>query len=195
MIGNSRIGNWCQIARFGQVVVAILMLGSVVTIADAALAQTQQPLTCPQELDSLASLLVRDLPSYANRELRSTIALDRAVPRSAVVLIAGQTEFEPLPLDAGADPPPATADPYQVFITTLERQYINDRAIEVQQYHWLFLTRSASGWRLVMMFTRYGSTQPNQPPSPPRETSQGAMARAVTTWLRDCRAGVIENEN
>ncbi len=146
--------------------------------------------TCPSDVEPLTELLIRDLPSYANRQLRSVIPLDRTLKPSRII-IAGRPEFAPLPLAPGQPAPSQDADPAQVFISTLERQYVNDRAVEIQQYHWLFLTRSPSGWRLAFMFTRTGSATPGTSPTPPRDSSDGAIAQAIKTWLRDCRAGLV----
>ncbi|MCS6813233.1 MAG: hypothetical protein NZ772_06640 [Cyanobacteria bacterium] len=147
--------------------------------------------TCPTDVETLVALLIRDLPSYANRQTRSSVPLRSALNPASHMIVAGRPEFEPLPLKPGESPPSRDADPTQVFISTLERQYAGDRAFDLQQYHWLFLTRSAGGWRLVFMFTRTASPTPNTPPTPPRDSSDGAIARAIRTWLRDCRAGVI----
>jgi hypothetical protein len=81
--------------------------------------------------------------------------------------------------------------PLQVFLTTLERQYLGGKAIESQHYHWLFLTQTPDGWRLAMMFSQIGSSLPGRSPTPPRESSNGIIGQAVNTWLRDCRAGAI----
>ena len=79
----------------------------------------------------------------------------------------------------------------QVFFTTLERQYTARKAVQLQQFHWLFLTKSESGWRKVMMFTQTGYYPVNkQPPSPPRDSSNGVIGQAVDTWLQDCRAAI-----
>ncbi len=153
--------------------------------------QARQQNTCPTEVEPLTALLVRDLPSYANRQIRSAIPLDRTLKRTSVVIIAGRPEFEPLPLAPGQPAPSRSSDPAQVFISTLERQYLNDRPLETQQYHWLFLTRSTNGWRLAIMFTRTGSITPGVAPTPPRDSSNGAIAQAIKRWLRDCRAGLI----
>lgn len=149
--------------------------------------------SCPTDVETLVALLIRDLPSYANRQTRSSVPLRSALKPPSHMIIAGRPEFEPLPLKPGELPPSRDADPTQVFISTLERQYAGDRVFDLQQHHWLFLTRSSSGWRLVFMFTRTASATPNTPPTPPRDSSDGAIAQAIKTWLRDCRAGVIRS--
>jgi hypothetical protein len=151
--------------------------------------------SCPANIESLITLLVRDLPSYANRVIQRSRDIDRSVETYSYVLVAGNPEFEPLPLGPGRSAPLASEDtlepPQQVFLTTLERQYQDNKAITLQHYHWLFLTQTPGGWRLAMMFTRLGSVAEGRPPLPPRETSDGVIGQAVKTWLRDCRAGVI----
>jgi hypothetical protein len=56
------------------------------------------------------------------------------------------------------------------------------------------LTQTATGWRLAMMFSRIGSYPAKNPPSPPRDSSNGVVGQAVRAWLRDCRAGSIINQ-
>ena len=151
--------------------------------------------TCPADVETLTSQLIRDLPSYANRVIQRSRRLNRTVDSFSYVLVAGKPEFAPLSLGPGqysfaasvADVEP----PKQVFITTLERQYLGGKAIESQHYHWLFLTQTPGGWRLALMFSRIGSSSPGRSPTPPRESSKGVIGQAVTIWLRDCRAGAI----
>ncbi len=151
---------------------------------------------CPADVKTLTSLLLRDLPNYANRVLRRARRLDRATVDSfSYVIVAGNPEFEPLILGPGEYTPSISASdlelPYQLFFTTLERQYVRGKAIESQHYHWLFLTQTPQGWRLAMMFSRIGSYLPERSPTPPRESSNGVVGQAVNIWLRDCRAGAI----
>ena len=151
--------------------------------------------TCPADVETLTSQLIRDLPSYANRVIQRSRRLNRTVDSFSYVLVAGKPEFVPLSLGPGQYSSAASvADvepPKQVFITTLERQYLGGKAIESQHYHWLFLTQTPSGWRLALMFSRIGSSSPGRSPTPPRESSKGVIGQAVTIWLRDCRAGAI----
>ncbi len=150
---------------------------------------------CPADVKTLTSWLLKDLPSYANRVLRQARRLDRKNNGASYVVLAGNPEFEPLTLGPGQYNPPTSATdlepPQQVFLTTLERQYITGKAIESQHYHWLFLTQTPEGWRLAMMFSQIGSSLPERAPTPPRESSNGVIGQAVTIWLRDCRAGGI----
>ena len=156
---------------------------------------SQNNSNCPADLETLTALLLRDLPSYANRVIQRTRLLDQSVDLYSYIIIAGQAEFEPLSLGPGQyTPVPPTADlepPQQVFFTTLERRYGDEKAYLVQNYHWLFLTRTPGGWRLAMAFSRLGSTDEKRPPLPPIETSDGVIGQAVELWLRDCRAGEI----
>ncbi|HAJ57974.1 MAG TPA: hypothetical protein DCP31_00835 [Cyanobacteria bacterium UBA8543] len=157
--------------------------------------QLSQSLKCPADVKTLTSMLIKDLPSYANRVLRQARRLDRKNNSASYVVLAGNPEFEPLTLGPGLyNPTTPGADlepPQQVFLTTLERQYIGGKAIESQHYHWLFLTQTPEGWRLAMMFSQIGSFLPGRAPTPPRESSNGVIGQAVTIWLRDCRAGGI----
>ncbi|MBW4493244.1 MAG: hypothetical protein KME26_09195 [Oscillatoria princeps RMCB-10] len=157
---------------------------------------------CPKDLETLIQPLLRDLPSYANRVIQRS-RLRGLNYESSYVLLAGRPEFEPLPLGPGRSEPAISSpsgekpagrsedDPRQVFITTLERNYSSGQAVQLQHYHWLFLTKTESGWRLAMMFSRLGTYPAGNPPLPPRDNSNGAIAQAISTWLRDCRAGTV----
>jgi hypothetical protein len=152
------------------------------------------PQTCPNDLETLVSLLLRDLPSYANRVTQRSFHLDQLSDRPGVVIIAGQPDYAPLTLGPGAyTPSDSTDEPRQVFFTTLERQYVSDTSISLQTYHWLFLTQSQDRWRLVLLFSSTGDYPAERPPSPPEDTSQGAIAQAIRLWLRDCAAGAVES--
>ncbi|MEM9543035.1 MAG: hypothetical protein AAGA60_26530 [Cyanobacteria bacterium P01_E01_bin.42] len=147
-------------------------------------------IACPRDLQTrdlqtVVGLLLEDLPGYANRVIRRSRALGG--DRETYIITAGRPEFEPLPL--GSTRPVLTSPdaPKQVFFTTLEQSFEEDRAIARENYHWLFLAPTEDGWRMATIFTRYGSSQKDRPPSPPRETSNGAIGQAVRLWLRDCR--------
>jgi hypothetical protein len=145
-----------------------------------------------QDLETLTTNLMRDLPSYSNRITQRSRRLSRKVDVFSYMLVAGRPEFTPLKVDNIDVPENSAEGVEQVFFTTLERQYTKDKPIELQQYHRLFLTKSASGWRMIMMLTQTGSYPAKNIPSPPRETSRGNVAQAVETWLRDCRADSIK---
>lgn len=152
---------------------------------------------CPSDLDSLLPMLLRDIPSYANR------VSQRAYPNNfriqdtpgyvtpGYVLLATLPEFEPLPLASREYTPLQEDDTTQLFFTTLERQYVPGQSVQLQHYHWLFLTQTAQGWRLVLMFSRVGDIPANEPPTPPYDSSQGVIAQAIRLWLRDCQAGSV----
>ncbi|AVZ29455.1 hypothetical protein BMF81_00060 [Nodularia spumigena UHCC 0039] len=151
--------------------------------------------TCSeQSLELLTIQLLQDLPSYANRVTQRARRRSRSSNIYSYVLLAGKPEFQPLPINSAgynANGQKSTATGVeQVFFTTLERQYIAGKIVESQQFHWLLLTKSKTGWRLVMMFTQIaGDSQ--QVISPPRDSSKGVIAQAVKTWLRDCQAGSV----
>lgn len=151
---------------------------------------------CPNDLDKLITLLIRDLPAYANRTSQRAFNSERSVNPLSYVIIAGKPEAASLSLGPGEYLPTASAtDPSlrQMFITTLRRSYTADRSIELQEYHWLFLTQAQDGWRMAMMFSQIGTYPAGQPPSPPRESTEGSIGQAVNLWLRDCRAGRVKN--
>lgn len=152
--------------------------------------------SCPKDVETLAALLIRDLPNYANRAIQRDRSRTKTSGFPISVILAGHPEFNPLSLGPGpytpSGNPTSTANPRQVFLTTLERDYTTNKAIELQQYHWLFLTQTLDGWRLVTMFSQLGSYPPRgTPPSPPQESSNSFIGQAVRTWLADCRAGEV----
>jgi hypothetical protein len=150
-------------------------------------------LCAEQNLEALTTQLLQDLPNYANRATQRARRLKRSGDVYSYMLVAGKPEFTPLPLNSEE----YTADTSknsgveQVFFTTLVRQYIGKKAVESQEFHWLLLTKTKSGWRVVMMFSQTGADSPGQPLSPPRDSSNGAIAQGVKTWLRDCQAGSV----
>ncbi len=142
---------------------------------------------CRERVEDLTVRLLQDLPNYANRVVQRTQKLNRQAGTQNYIIIAGKADFEPLDLPKLPYNPGESLSPKQIFFTVLERQYIKNRPIEIKTYHWLFLTQTNSGWHLVSLFSRFGNTSDN-PPTPPQETSDGIIGRAIQTWLRDCRA-------
>lgn len=145
---------------------------------------------CPTTIEPLAKLLVRDLPSYANRAaLKNGTRFQ--VPEMSQVIIASQANLEPLKLPGIQQ----ISDPnlHQLFITTLERQTFNQTTSKLQQYHWLFLVQTREGWKLSQSFTRISPYPLVSRITPPRESSQSITAQAIKIWLRDCQAGAIRS--
>ncbi|MGV0104898.1 hypothetical protein [Nostoc sp. DSM 114167] len=148
-----------------------------------------------QNLETLTIQLLQKLPSYTNRASQRARRLSRSSQVYSYMLVAGRPEFNPLPLNLeeySADVSKSAASGVkQVFFTTLERQYIDRKVVELQEFHWLLLTNTKSGWQLVMMFSQAGSYSQQQPLSPPRDSSNGTVAQGVKAWLRDCEAGSL----
>ncbi|MBU7582668.1 MAG: hypothetical protein KAF91_07110 [Nostoc sp. TH1S01] len=148
-----------------------------------------------KNLETLTTQLLRDLPSYANRAGQRARRRTRSSDLFSYMVLAGRPEFKPLPLNPVGDhlneQKISNTKVEQVFFTTLERQYIDNQAIELQEFHWLFLTKNQSGWYLVMMLTQTGSSTNKQPPTPPRDSSNGIVAQGIKAWLRDCQAGSL----
>ncbi len=142
---------------------------------------------CPADLETLVDLLLQDLPSYANRVIvRSHFSPNTNTPPGYAlpqIILAGRPEFEPLPLNF-EDALPENAS--QVFITTLERQYRGGKRVEIQQYHWLFLTKTENGWELAKLVSRFGTAADIHPLL--SQDSESEIAEAIRLWLRDCRA-------
>lgn len=149
-----------------------------------------------QTIENLITPLLRDLPSYTNRANQRARRLRRKTDVYTYMVLAGKPDFTPLPFNPGVNTTDAAKSSDekvdQVFFTTLERQYISGRSVQLQEFHWLFLTKSNTGWRMVTMFSQIGSYPVTKnPPTPPRNSSNGTVAQGINAWLRDCRAGSI----
>ena len=168
-------------------------------------------IVCPGDISDLVPLLLRDLPSYANRVSTRAQVLERSFnPRGVVIAAAQAVEDEggsmstvanallstteegtPISFDQTLD----THHLIPLFFTTLERQYVDDQAVRLQHYHWAFLSQTTKQedpqWHLALMFSRLGDYPAEQPVAPPRESRQGSIGQALQLWLRDCNAGSI----
>ncbi|WP_013322541.1 hypothetical protein [Gloeothece verrucosa] len=172
----------------------VLGLPAKQTQVQVAPTPTKRTSRCPSDLQTLTDMLLKDIPSYANRVMQRARQIDKNIS-STYVLVAGRPEFEPLPLTQGPSQyaPVFPNSTQQVFFTTLERQYSHNKPVQMQLYHWLFLTLTDQGWQLNTVFTRIGSSVAGQPPLPPRESRDGIIGQAVTLWLRDCEQGFIQD--
>jgi hypothetical protein len=150
--------------------------------------------SCPNKIEELATQMLQDLPNYTNRVMQRSrsIVEDKKLINQRYVIVAGKAEFQPLTLNNSEYTPETTDSSQQVFFTTLEREYRRDRVLETQNYHWLFLARTKNDWQVVMMYSRFG-TGSNIVAMPPQDTTNGAVATAVSLWLKDCRAGVVRS--
>ncbi len=147
--------------------------------------------TCPDNLEQLTNLLVRDLPSYANRPIQKRRKLTDSVYSS--ILAASKPDFRSIEISSREYPPhfPQSA-PTQVFITTLERQYTGIKAAELQQFHWLFMVKTQMGWRLANMYSRTGAGGAESLNTPPIESSKTSIGEAIRLWLDNCHLGKVK---
>jgi hypothetical protein len=136
-------------------------------------------------------LLLRDLPSYANRVNQRAYTNFRTADVPGYTILADHLEYAPLSLNSEGTLPSLEDQPTQVFFTTLERQYVSGKPVSLQHYHRLFLVETQDGWQLSLMFSTLGDYPADQPPTPPQDTSQGVIAQAIRLWLRDCWAGSV----
>lgn len=157
--------------------------------------RTEKTSCSNQDLSTLTTKLLRDLPSYFNRATQRARRMERSVEAYSYMLVAGKPNFQPLPLKSWGNETDksihGTKGVEQVFFTTLERQYVKGKAVQLQGFHWLFLTKTESGWRMSMMYSQIGSYPKQKPPTPPRESSNTALGQGIKTWLRDCRADSV----
>jgi hypothetical protein len=161
-----------------------------------ASAPIRPAIQCPADLTTLTPLLLRDLPSYANRVSQRAYTNFRTADLPGYVILADRPEYKPLSLNPeslnSATASPNDEDqPAQIFFTTLERQYVSGKPVSLQHYHRVFLVETEKGWQLALMFSTIGNYPADQPPTPPQDTSQGVIAQAIRLWLRDCRAGSV----
>jgi hypothetical protein len=167
---SQSIGTWCDL---------------VVPIVASA------PNTCPAKLESLSNILVRDLPSYANRLIQQRRKRTDEVYSSIVT--ASVPELKPIEIVSREYPPyfPQSA-PTQVFISTLERQYTGIKSAPLQQFYWLFIAKTQLGWRLVSIYSRTGGfPRVNAAITPPIESSRTIVGEAIRIWLHDCHLGKV----
>ncbi|HEY9660034.1 MAG TPA: hypothetical protein V6C65_16375 [Allocoleopsis sp.] len=169
--------------------------GDRIARREAASDSAPRRTVCPSDLDELVPLMLRDLPSYANRVSQRAYTTDIRNGNNNIpgyVLLAGRPEYEPLQIASRGYIPFAPNDTSQVFFTTLERQYTEGKSVNLQNFHWVFLTHTDTGWRFVISFSALNDDPANQPPTPPQDSSQGVIAQAIRLWLRDCAAGSID---
>ncbi|CAN1209658.1 hypothetical protein TUMEXPCC7403_05500 [Tumidithrix helvetica PCC 7403] len=145
-------------------------LGTGVGILSALPPAIAQPVAkiCPSELKTLSEAIAKDLPSYLTRTY-TRLGFKRQI------LTVSLPELEPLPLAKDRIPSPQD-DPQQVFFSVLEK--LAGKAETSQRAYWLFISTTKQGWRLSMAFTRIGN-------APPEDVSDGAIANAVSTWLKE----------
>lgn len=157
----------------------------------ALLSQTP-PVSCPQNLAQLTEKLLKDLPGYANRVIQRSRLL-RDSPYTSYIILAGQPEFEPLPLKSQQYQPFFADDTQQVFFTTLERHYRTRQGVTYQSYHWLFLTKIDNKWQLVKVISQLASLNEDDIPLPPKDSTDGAIGQGIRLWLRDCNVSGLKN--
>ncbi len=147
---------------------------------------------CPATLPSLTTLLIRDLPSYANRATQRRRQLKD--PNYSSYILAGQPSLIPIDItNPEYSPVFPQSPPQQLFISTLEQQFKDRKVTDVQRFHWLFLTYSDRGsWHLALMYSGLGKKNADALLPPPTDSSQTPLGEAVEIWLHDCRTGQIK---
>ena len=159
----------------------------------------QKHLQCPQELSELAQLMTNDISDYANRVIQKSSIYSHPLDfLPTYIITTSPAEIKPLPLNQSqftSEIEITPEDAQQIFFTSLERQYPNNKTmIETQNYHWLIMTLTHEGWNLAMAFTKFG--YPRQDKiivSPPHDTTYGIIGQAVSLWLKDCRSGTLKS--
>lgn len=170
------------------------LLGAKILAAQSAKIEKSDR-QCPQELVDLANLMTSNISNYGNRVIqKSSVYSHKLDFLPTYIVTASEAEIKAV---SGNRFTSATNDipdnVPQIFFTTLERQYPNkQRMIEAQNYHWLILTQTDSGWKLVMALTRFGYPQGDKwVISPPRDTTNSVIGQAVNLWLKDCQYGTL----
>ena len=131
-------------------------------------AKAENTRICPDSFQDLAASLSQDLPDYLNRTYTRLGIQEKAT-------FASFPDINPLPLAAGNSDKNLPV-PHQLFISILTGR-IGQPKTQAQPY-WLFIAKTKNGWRFAMAFTKIGA-------SPPTNISDGAIANATSTWLRD----------
>lgn len=132
--------------------------------------------------------LLADLPSYSNRVVQRARKLDSPADTFTNVLEAGAADFRPLPLRNQQFTPQAENTTEQVFFATLDRRYINDKAVTLEQHHWLFVTPSPVGWSMVHLLSATNPEDNGAIAIPPRISTNGSIGQGIQLWLRDYNA-------
>jgi hypothetical protein len=148
-----------------------LELGQTRAQATETAIPTIQPLkkntVCPTEFSQLSQNLSADLREYLNR----TYSRNR-IKRQAIAI--SFPELQPLAIaDQNSE---SKNQVKQLFLTV--RSHSPGSLINSDTAYWLFLVETKNGWRLAMAFQRVGNATPE-------DVSNGAIADAVKTWLRD----------
>ena len=170
----------------------LVTVGCLSQLSEVYSQNTPQSTSCPSDLKRLTELMLKDLPSYANRVIQRERIRNRPFPPSLYILVAGKPEFEPLPLTNLQYQPVVEDTAQQVFFTTLERQYGEKNLVNLETYYWLFLTQTEKGWQAVILFSRLASLNDRNLPLPPKDASNGPIGQGIRLWLRDCRAGAVK---
>ena len=144
-----------------------LGLGVTQSLAQTATQPIKKPTVCPTQFSQLSQDLATDLREYLNR----TYSRNR-IKRQAIAV--SFPELQPLAI---ADQNSASHNQVkQLFLTV--RSHSPGSLINSDTAYWLFLVETKYGWRLAMAFQRVGNATPE-------DVSNGAIADAVKTWLRD----------
>lgn len=176
---------------------AIALVGMMgILINQPVKAELSDQKACSQPLDTLIPPLLADLPSYTNRVGQRAQIFDFEIPLDTYILIAGNADFDPLPLPLPQQQwqPTVTNTTEQVFFTTLEREYTDQRAIERQNFYWAFFVQTQRGWQLAVLYQQLGGESPYSPTASRRDASTGGIAQGINLWLRDCHAGVFDQK-
>lgn len=148
---------------------------------------------CPAEIHDLLAIALPLLPSYTNRVLQRSRLSSFPSLSQVYVIAASVPDSTAIGLMQNQQGLEESADLHQVFFTTLERQYGKRSATELEHYHWGFFTHTPKGWRLVMLFSQLKVDDPLAVPTPPQDSSYGAIAQATQLVLRDCQAGTLRS--
>ncbi len=151
---------------------------------------------CPTELPQLSALLLRDIIPYANRATqrrRKKIPPDYKLdPNYSSYLAVGRTSLEPLAFD-NPEYQPSRPAPRQIFLTSLEKWHgPGSQSTEIQRFHWIFLDRGQTGWRMSAIYSRVGGSNSDPLLLPPTDSLNTPFGEAIATWLRNCNAGKIQ---
>lgn len=115
---------------------------------------------CPLLLKPLLNEILKDFPSYINRNIQRQ---RQAGDPLHYIIGFSQPDYRPSDLEAFSDRHPefglesllSSPGLYQVFLTSRQRSYQNDRTEDFQEFHWLlFQQDDRYQWHLRAVFSQ-----------------------------------------
>lgn len=142
---------------------------------------------CALEFEPFIRAMLKEIPAYINR------VNTRSNNRQSYVLLASRADFDALPLRQSSFPTANqdSTEVRQVFFSTVTKRIANQAVVYGQEHHWLLMAPSDRGWEFVQMYSVLESYPAQTLTTAPRNSSEGATATAIKTWLKRCRTQAV----